>query len=177
MRYFLHVLLVFFSVWILSSSTRLFPLNSWCINDWECGHGICEGYFCRCDRGFLTWKSIFRCSYEQRTKFQAFLLSFFLGIFGIDWFYLSRGVTSYIIIGIVKLLISFGCFLTWPIFIFKISKMKHHFALIGNVISVLFSSTSFLWWLTDWIRILGNVFPDGYGAPLQLWEENISYVI
>lgn len=185
MRYLLYISLIFVSVCILITSTsndRIFhprQWNYWCNNDWECGRGICQGDFCRCYRGFITWRSMHRCMYEQRTKLRAFLLSFFVGIFGVDWFYLSRGVTSYMIVGIMKLLISLGCFIGWPIFIIKISKMKDHFAFLGNIISVLFSLTSFLWWLTDWIRILANVFPDGYGAPLHPWGDNspqrISY--
>jgi hypothetical protein len=112
------------------------------------------------------------CNYQQRTKLAAFLLSFFIGIFGVDWFFLSRGNPAYIVAGIIKLIISLSCIIGWPIIIINISKKKRDLVLVVNIINVILSVTSFIWWLTDWIRILANVFYDGNGAPLQPWGYN-----
>jgi hypothetical protein len=144
----------------------------WCSIDAECGRGFCQGYMCQCYRGFITWRYMEVCSYQQRTKLTAFLVSFFVGIFGIDWFVLSQGNAGYIIAGIIKLLISLGCMTGWPIVIVRLSKKKPNLTIPANIINVILSVTSFIWWLTDWIRILANVFYDGNGAPLQPWGDN-----
>lgn len=170
-----HVYLLVLTSCVVYSWTYLIPSRTfstdqwgyWCFDDFECGRGFCQGYICHCYRGFITWRSMQSCRYEQRTKLTAFLLSFFLGIFGADWFYLSRRMTKYIIVGMMKLLVALGCIIGWPIFILKCSKNEHRFVLLINIINVLLSLTSFLWWLTDWIRILANIFLDGHGAPLQ----------
>ena len=52
------------------------------------------------------------CAYLAKSKLVAFLLSFFMGGLGIDWFYLSVGSASYIVGGIVKIIFVFilpGC--------------------------------------------------------------------
>merc|ERR1712080_26411 len=41
---------------------------------------------------------------KGKSKLVAFLLSFFLGEFGVDWFYLSNGSAGYIVAGIFKLI-------------------------------------------------------------------------
>ncbi|CAF4367705.1 unnamed protein product, partial [Rotaria magnacalcarata] len=97
------------------------------------------------------------------------------------WFVLSRGQAGYIIAGIIKMVISFGCIFGWPAIIVGVSKKKANIILLAQVINVTLSVTSFIWWLTDWIRILADVFYDGYGAPLQSWRYNygdrISYSV
>jgi hypothetical protein len=35
------------------------------------------------------------CAYEQKKKLTAFLLSFFVGVFDADWFYLPAGSPGY----------------------------------------------------------------------------------
>jgi len=141
----------------------------WCVEDNECGRGFCRAYMCECYRGYITWRFMEVCNYQQRTKLTAFLVSFFVGIFGIDWFVLSRGQAGYIIGGIIKLLISLGCIIGWPIVVVNLSKKKPNLVIVANMINVTLSVTSFMWWLTDWIRILADVFYDGNGAPLQPW--------
>lgn len=111
------------------------------------------------------------CNYEQRTKLVAFLLSFFVGVFGVDWFVLSRGKTAYIVIGVVKLVVTLACALGWPILVGNLSKKKDELVSIATSINVTLSLTSFLWWLTDWTRILADLFHDGNGAPLQPWSK------
>ncbi|CAF1177871.1 unnamed protein product [Adineta ricciae] len=181
MRYLISILIVMFITLFFLGYSRSIPEQKsdliasrrwgrWCMTDFNCGHGYCQGYVCQCYRGYITQRIMDVCNYEQRTKLSAFLLSFFLGIFGSDWFFLSRGKTGYIIGGILKLLISLGCLIGWPFIIVKYSKKNPGIVTVVNMVNVLISLTAFLWWLTDWIRILANVFYDGNGAPLQPWR-------
>jgi len=147
----------------------------WCSDDNDCGLGYCRGYMCQCYRGYMTWYYMDACTYQQRSKLTAFLLSFFLGIFGIDWFYLSRGNGGYIVAGILKLLISSGCLFGWPFINIGGTKKSRTYIVSGNLINVILTSISLIWWLTDWIRILANAFHDGNGAPLQPWGHDYYY--
>lgn len=149
--------------------------GSWCSTDSECGLGYCRAYMCECYRGYITWYFMETCAYEQRTKLTAFLVSFFVGTLGIDWFVLSRGNAGYIIAGIIKLIISFGCCIGWPLILVSAAKKSRNYIVTGNVINVIFTAISVIWWLTDWIRILANVFRDGNGAPLQPWGYDYYY--
>ena len=81
-----------------------------CNSTLGCGdHGYCKTpvytdpshTICECDKG---WKSTeVPCDYQAKNWLVAFLLSFFLGEFGADWFYLANGSGTYIAIGVVKL--------------------------------------------------------------------------
>jgi hypothetical protein len=83
------------------------PANSACKQqgpiDWECV----------CNDGWIDRNDVM-CSYQQKPQLDSFLISVFVGIFGADWFYLSRGNGWYIFAGIVKLL-SLGCVEIWAI--------------------------------------------------------------
>ena len=62
-----------------------------CNSDAECNNGQCSDQKeCECNLGFVNYNGK-ACSYEQKNKITAFLLSLFLGNFGADWFYLSQG--------------------------------------------------------------------------------------
>ena len=63
----------------------------------ECHHGECSNEICVCASGYVTYGST-ACDYKQSNKLTAYLLSFFVGNFGADWFYLSRGNAGYIFI-------------------------------------------------------------------------------
>ncbi|CAF0930692.1 unnamed protein product [Rotaria sordida] len=147
----------------------------WCSDDSECGLGFCQAYICQCYYGYITWHFMETCTYQQRTKLTAFLVSFFVGTLGIDWFVLSRGNAGYIIAGIVKLLISLGCFIGWPLLFVSRSKNSRKYIAINSFINAILTAASVIWWLTDWIRILANVFYDGNGAPLQRWGYDYYY--
>jgi hypothetical protein len=149
----------------------------WCSEDKECGLGFCRAYMCQCYHGYTTWHFMDTCAYKQRTKLTAFLVSFFVGTLGVDWFVLSRGNAGYIIAGIIKLIISLGCCIGWPFVIRSASRQSRKYIVIGNVINATLTATSFIWWLTDWIRILADVFYDGNGAPLQPWGHDYSNII
>ena len=75
-------------------------------------HGHIEKHFnstgheflvCVCDKYYITLddSEVF-CNYNLKNRVTAFVLSFFLGEFGADWFYLSDGNTAYIIVGFIQ---------------------------------------------------------------------------
>ena len=66
---------------------------------------------CVCTKPYITLGDK-KCSYKEKSKLGAFLLSFLLGNLGVDWFYLSDGNAGYIIAGIFKI-ITFGGFGIW----------------------------------------------------------------
>lgn len=86
MKYLLSLLLVLFIF------TSLFwSINGACANDKDCNYGKCQNNTCKCDEGYITHSiSEGECSYEQKEKLTAFLLSFLIGNTGADWFYLAR---------------------------------------------------------------------------------------
>jgi len=130
-----------------------------CTLDSECGHGECHqdgissDYLCVCDGGWINEPNTGDvCAYEQKSKLTAFLVSFFVGSLGVDWFYLCKGNAGYIIAGIIKLLLAL-CFTSSGK-----SKNKYHCGISVTCVGI--------WWLVDWIRILCNAFPDGDGQLL-----------
>lgn len=147
----------------------------WCSEDSECGLGFCRAYICQCYPGYTTWYFMETCAYEQRKKLTAFLVSFFVGWFGVDWFVLSRGNAGYIVAGIIKLIVSCGCCIGWPVVLVGAAKKSRKHMAFGNVINGILSAMALVWWLTDWIRILADVFYDGHGAPLQQWRYDDYY--
>ena len=104
-----------------------------CKSQGDCGEGVCKFGLkleknktvdvCECSEGWINFDGK-ACSYELKSKLTAFLLSFFLGLLGADWFYLSQGSGAYICAGISKI-ITFGGLGLWfligkPIFWFKL---------------------------------------------------------
>ena len=84
-----------------------------CKSQGECGEGACKFGFqstknekvdiCECDVGWINHDGK-PCSYELKPKLTAFLISFFVGWLGADWFYLAQGSGAYICAGVFKLL-------------------------------------------------------------------------
>ncbi|UJR25063.1 hypothetical protein I4U23_006423 [Adineta vaga] len=150
-----------------------------CYTSVDCNnHGICfentTRKSCQCNKGWVTIgdASDFdnNCIYQQRSKKTAFFLSFFLGTFGVDWFYLSRAQLIYIFVGILKLLLGLSCEGVWFLTYFgpetqNLESIKSKF----RGLSTCFSLLAFAWWIVDWARILGNRFPDGNGIRLYQW--------
>lgn len=134
----------------------------------DCNHGECKPFYsrqypdgtltCFCDSDYTSRNGI--CNYERRDKLTAFLLSFFLGEFGVDWFYLCRNDGGYIVAGIFKLIGSFV--LTGLLVCFFGGDYK---STLKGVASLWIS----IFWLVDWIRILTNDFPDGNHVDLKGW--------
>ena len=135
-----------------------------CLFDRDCRmHGRCEDGECRCDKGWITWQNSGQCLYKQSSKIMALIISFLVGIVGIDWFVLSRRDSLYILCGILKLLIFTGCCIWSPLAARSKSKTA---TTAASCLSVTLSIISFIWWFIDWIRIIFNNFPDGNGAAL-----------
>ena len=89
-----------------------------CTSNLFCIHGVCDRNqstpVCVCDRGWvLARDGSGLCTYQQKSKLAAFLLSFFVGGFGADWFYLSVGNAGYIVAGVFKLLTLGGIGIWW----------------------------------------------------------------
>ena len=104
----------------------------------------------------------------QKSKLADFLLSFFLGGFGADWFYLSRGVASYIIVGMVKMLLMISqvrCSYTTE----EGTEHRLECECCGRCGRLVIVCSIFIWWVVDWMRILDNNFPDGIGMKLMLF--------
>jgi len=105
-------------------STMVYP----CTSQGECGEGgTCKfgleidakgtkANICECDSGWINHDGK-PCSYELKSKLTAFLLSFFLGLLGADWFYLSQGSGAYICAGIFKIItggaLGLWCLIDW----------------------------------------------------------------
>jgi hypothetical protein len=82
----------------------------------NCGHGRCIVQYadsrfganvtgvCRCDHGYGSSGTIAPCHYDRKSKVTLFCLSFFLGSWGADWFYMSRGKAAYHAAGAIKLI-------------------------------------------------------------------------
>ena len=80
---------------------------------------------CRCDEGYHTkgaqpcMEKVVKVEKDKRMekvvkdKIVAFLISFFAGGFGADWFYLSNGHGGYICAGVFKLLTLGGLGIWW----------------------------------------------------------------
>ena len=62
-----------------------------CINNTECGNGMCTQSACVCTLGYISSGTNQTCNYKQKEKLTAFLLSFLVGSTGADWFYLAQG--------------------------------------------------------------------------------------
>lgn len=142
-----------------------------CVLPADCGeHGVCNSGYCQCDKGYITWDNSGPCAYQQKKKLDAFLFSFFLGGFGVDWFVLSRGQAPYIVAGVFKLLMSvFGCCIALPCMIAAMVRGSESCKWIGKGVSCLVSLGASIWCLVDWIRVLADAFKDGNGAPLKPW--------
>lgn len=86
-----------------------------CTNDLSCVQGVCGfNQTCICNRGYtLARDGNNQCTYQKKSKLAAFLLSFFIGGLGADWFYLSVGNAGYIVAGVFKLLTLGGLGIWW----------------------------------------------------------------
>ena len=99
---------------------------------------------------------------QRKSKLAAFLISFFFGGFGADWFYLSKGYFTYIFAGIVKLLFKFCC-CCCCFGLKSASDSSGGVTVLLQCLKLPFG----IWWLVDWIRILCDAFPDGAGMELM----------
>ena len=71
-----------------------------------------KNFVCQCENGWMNYGDG-KCNYKQKKQLTAFLLSFFVGGLGVDWFYLCRNNARYIVAGVFKLLTLGGLGIWW----------------------------------------------------------------
>lgn len=114
----IFIFIIFIILMTTNAQETLSNVSGSCSSNLSCVHGICDVNqnisFCLCERGwtFPPDKSKF-CTYQQKSKLASFLLSFFLGGFGADWYYLSSGYGGYIAAGVFKMLTLGGFGIWW----------------------------------------------------------------
>jgi hypothetical protein len=113
----IYVFLFLFSMRINGENVTSRLFND-CSTDFSCLHGECSSIgnqsLCICERGWTISRDYpSSCSYPQKSKLAAFLLSFFVGGLGGDWFYLSVGNGGYIAAGVFKMLTLGGIGIWW----------------------------------------------------------------
>ncbi len=107
-------------------------------------------------------------NYKSKSRLIAFTLSFAFGILGVDWFYLSAGSLTYVIIGIIKMI--FGVIgLVIPCFLRCLRSDGSNIIGLSIFIIFVFSMTisTFSWWIADLFRISNNMFKDGNNQNLS----------
>ncbi|PRP84759.1 mitochondrial RNA-splicing protein MRS3-like [Planoprotostelium fungivorum] len=138
-----------------------------CPNDCS-NHGVCNinlnttQSVCRCVPGYTGVD----CSYQQRSRVTALLLSFFLGTLGAERFYLGQ-----VELGITKLLLCLficilPCCLLWLACMVP-ERQIGRMAALPTMMTVLVILAVFVWWMTDWILILTNKVTDVNGVSLS----------
>lgn len=144
-----------------------------CEHDYQCGNGECkfkrnyEGVVvsshCECDIKYATRNDETPCEYKRKSRGVSFLLSFFVGFTGANFFYLADGNGGYIFAGIFILL----CFLA-PIFMICVSccdiKYSKECSDCGSACANLLYSIIILWWGVIWIVDVAGALPDGNGV-------------
>ena len=145
-----------------------------CNNNADCNNGTCNNGSCTCITGYVDYNNA-PCSYQQKEKLSAFLLSFLIGSTGADWFYLSNGNGGYIAGGIFKLLTGIsGCILPCILCCFGIigrgsATKKAIGAICAMGFVIICTILNVIWVTVDWIRILADGFNDGNGIALKSW--------
>lgn len=88
-----------------------------CSFDGDCPNGSCRHFnetngYCVCDKNWIS-RDGGLCNYQQEGKVKVFLISLFVGEFGVDWFVLAKGHARYIVAGVFKLLTLGGLGIWW----------------------------------------------------------------
>lgn len=138
-----------------------------CYNSSDCEHGYCYKLYdnvCVCDDKYIGE----RCDYKLINQHDALAVSMATGYIGGDWFYLSRGDASYIVVGCIKLalpLVLFLCFYILQFTELAGSELYNWVATIAIFAPLIILPTILVWWLVDWTRIIAFhcSFKDGNG--------------
>lgn len=101
MRFSLLIVIAVVAITVVSACTKT--------SECEFDHQTCVDESCICTEGWIGDD----CSYDQKDKLVAFLLSLLVGALGADWFYLAAGNGWYIFAGILKLFTLGGCSIWW----------------------------------------------------------------
>ena len=135
-----------------------------CTSSSNCStHSWCNAGQCECEKGWITRCNSEPCSYQQRSKPVTLTISILLGVTGIHWFFLSRGDSLYIAVGILKCLILIASYVWRQLAMVSESKPAKQFA---HSLSVTLGLIAIGSWLVDCVRLLIDSFPDGCGVPL-----------
>ena len=127
-------------------------------------HGIClsDGN-CDCDKGYITHNSDIACNYEQKSKYIAFLLSFFLGMVGGggEWYLnnteLALGQLLFFwVVPIGACII--GCCLS------ILARDESAGKCVSAAISACWGFGIIIWWICDWAFILNGDRTDSNGV-------------
>ena len=148
------------------------------------------GTYCKCELTYGTRPSDRNpCEYELRSQEVSFLLSVFLGYFGMDWWYQSQNHWLYILVGFLKLLLTvvpisvfLGCSDRLGVLMWE-WQMRETYKSYGHVHRTKLQSISFyitlicmllalIWWVVDFVLIgltnnENNLKLDGNGVCLQ----------
>ncbi len=171
-------LILVFGFVLLGLASSFMDKSTACTSDATCNNGVCRNFTCVCTLGYVDFNNQ-TCNYKQKEKLTAFLLSFFVGNFGADWFYLANGNSDYEVAAIIKLttvifLIIGSCFLCCTSVCSAAEKsciagFGFVFSIIITLLLILCGLINPIWYLVDWIRILTNSFKDGNGVSLKDW--------
>jgi hypothetical protein len=139
-----------------------------CQFDYDCNKGRCVGFIskdypnginiCDCDNSYVDFDGVF-CIYKQKKQITAFLFAFFLGVFGVNWFYVGDGDPVYNAIGVIKcffcimFIISFWC---TGYCAKKISQKGIFCANFMATVSILTLCVTIVWHMADWIWIAAD---------------------
>ena len=138
-------------------------------------HGSCnrDHTACVCSDGYLTYNNADgpQCNYQQKQQLTAFLLSFFVGWTGADYFYLDQtnfGVLKLLVCGIGGLIV-FGVLACVLAACAKNSNGAAFIGIVGYTLLVCEILAGFGWWLAAVIMIGKGTMSDGNGQPMQSW--------
>ena len=133
-----------------------------CEKDSLCNYGQCiqlntNQVTCKCEKPYVDHDNQF-CAAKGKSKLTLFLLSFFAGGFGADWFYMSSGDSIFICVGIIKIFM----FSIFPLIIFFLGLLvalfidKHFGETLVMAGIIIFLLAGLIWWFVDWIRIVSD---------------------
>lgn len=117
MNHAIFILLACFTCGIQARFLLSEQTDNPCRFDLDCLDGHCRLFnetagLCQCDNNYIS-RDGGSCNYHQVSKLVAFLLSFFVGGFGVDWFVLARHHAGYIVAGVFKILSLGGLGVWW----------------------------------------------------------------
>lgn len=157
------------NVFILLLSCLCIVNSQNCTIDSDCNNGVCVNSTCECNIGYVSYDSDI-CNYAQKKQITAFLLSFFLGGIGAEWFYLSDCNINYEGLGTLKLILFLIIAILVCVRILDYQSVNYkigctHVDIIILILVILW----LIWWMSDWIRILNDPcdFKDGNDVCLQ----------